>query len=605
MSSELPLPLSTRLIEITLLALATAILPSGAAAQEKIPADWLTEAERSGFRETEDYEETRAYARRLDEASPWIKLTSFGTSPQGRDLMLLIASKEGAFDPGAARASSKPIVLIQNGIHPGEIEGKDASLMLLRDIAVTKKRQELLDHVTLLVMPIFNVDGYGGRFGPYTRINQNGPQQSGWRTTARNLNLNRDYMKADASEMQAWLRVFTSWKPDLFIDNHTTDGADYQYVMTFQMGTRADVPPSIAAWGNDVFLPYLYEHVEAAGFPTAPYLDMRDPLDPAKGFAVFHDTGRYSTGYTPLQNRPGLLVETHMLKPYEPRVRSTYETMVAALAVIAKDPARLREAVREAEAWSSGFGAAAEGDSVPLAFELSDSLETLRYRGVEFRQELSEVSGGVRVIYGKGPVELDVPFASGLEPSKKVVPPLGYLIPPQWTEIVERLRLHGIPVEKLEGPVSGDFEAVRFSKVDWADTPFEGRHLLTFETRRASEPDTLPPGSFWVPLGNPTARLAMQLLEPDAPDSFVSWGFMDAIFEAKEYAEAYVMEEMARRMLAEDPKLKQEFETKVAQDSTLRSSPEARLQFFYERSPWWDREKDRYPILRAREPLER
>lgn len=568
--------------------------PPGASAAEA----WLTKAERTGFQQTGDYEDTRAYARLLAEASPWIELLSFGTSPQGRDLMLLVASKDGAFDPTAARRSGKPVVLVQNAIHAGEIEGKDASLMLLRDIAVTRERADLLDGVTLLVMPLFNVDGYG-RFGPYTRINQNGPRESGWRTTAHNLNLNRDYMKADAPEMQAWLGVYGAWRPDLLIDDHTTDGADYQYVVTYQLGTRIDNPPSIAAWNRKLFLPELTQRVERAGFPTGPYLDMRDPLDPAKGFQGVHDTGRYSTGYTPLRNRPSLLVETHMLKPYEQRVRSTYETLVAALEVVGREAESLREAVRDAERGASEIGRSARGDSLGLAFELSDTLGALRYRGVEWRHELSEVSGAVRVIYGTKPVDLDVPFASRLVPVKKVVPPLGYLIPAEWQAVASKLRLHGIPVERLDEPVSGTFEFVRFADVKWSETPFEGRRLVTFETEHGLERDSFPAGSFWVPLGNPSARLTMQLLEPEGPDSFVAWGFFDAIFESKEYAEDYVMERIAREMMDSDPKLRREFEAKVAQDSTFRADPAARLEFFYRRSPWWDTHKDRYPIARV------
>ncbi|HEY7529087.1 MAG TPA: M14 family metallopeptidase, partial [Gemmatimonadota bacterium] len=481
-------------------------------------ADWLTKAERTGFRETGDYEDTRAYAQRLAEDSPWIELLSFGTSPQGRDLMLLVASKDGAFTPEAARAAGKPVILVQNAIHAGEIEGKDASLMLLRDVAITREREDLLDGATLLVMPLFNVDGYA-RFGPYTRINQNGPAESGWRTTAQTYNLNRDYMKADSPEMQAWLRVFDDWQPHLLIDNHTTDGADYQYVMTYQLGTRADMPPSIAAWSRDVYLPALTQHVEAAGYPVGPYLDLKDPLDPAKGFQGVHDTGRYSTGYVPLRNRPALLVETHMLKAYEPRLRSTYETIVGTLELVRRDPDGLVAAVREAEEWSARI-TSANGDSIPLSFELSDSASTpLDYRGISWQHEPSEISGAMRVIYGEEPIEMDVAFYGELVPQHFVRPPAAYLIPVEWAAIAEKLRLHGIPVERLDEPVIGEFEVSRFSDVSWADGPFEGHHLVdSLEASGAVATDTLPAGSFRVPLGNATGRLAMQLLEPLAPD---------------------------------------------------------------------------------------
>jgi hypothetical protein len=580
------------------LLLAAVAGPAEAAAQDR--DEWLTKAERTGFRETGDYEDTRAYARRLAEASPWIEVLSFGTSPQGRDLMLLVASKDGAFTPDAARRAGKPVILVQNAIHAGEIEGKDASLMLLRDTAITREREELLDGATLLVMPLFNVDGYG-HFGPYTRVNQNGPAESGWRTTAQTYNLNRDYMKADSPEMQAWLRVFDDWKPDLLIDNHTTDGADYQYVITYQLGTRADMPPSVAAWSRDVYLPALERHVEAEGFPVGPYLDLMDPLDPAKGFQGVHDTGRYSTGYVPLRNRPALLVETHMLKAYEPRLRSTYETMVATLELVGRDAEGLRRAVREAEAWSARITGTADGDSIPLSFEVSDSASTtLDYRGVSWRHEPSEISGAMRVIYGDEAIEMDVPFYGALVPRHFVRPPDAYVIPVEWASIAEKLRLHGIPVERLPEPVVGEFEVVRFPHVSWADGPFEGHHLVdSLEATVAVETDTLPAGSFRVPLGNPTGRLTMQLLEPLAPDSFLRWGFFDGIFEAKEYAEHYVMEELAREMLAKDEALRREFEARLRDDPEFRADPAARLEFFYGRTPFRDAKKDRYPIVRT------
>jgi hypothetical protein len=470
--------------------------------------------------------------------------------------------------------------------------------MLLRDVAITREREDLLDGATLLVMPLFNVDGYA-RFGPYTRINQNGPAESGWRTTAQTYNLNRDYTKADSPEMQAWLRIFDDWQPDLLIDNHTTDGADYQYVITYQLGTRADIPPSVAEWSRDVYLPALERHVEEAGYPVGPYLDLMDQLDPSKGFQGVHDTGRYSTGYVPLRNRPALLVETHMLKPYEPRLRSTYETMVATLELVRRDPEGLRRAVREAEAWSADV-TAADGDSIPLSFEVADSAgSTLRYRGVSWRHEPSEISGAMRVIYGQEPIEMDVPFYGELVPRYLVRPPAAYLIPVEWASIAEKLRLHGIPVERLDEPTVGEFETIRFSHVSWADGPFEGHHLVdSLEATVAVETDTLPAGSFRVPLGNPTGRLAMQLLEPLAPDSFLRWGFFDGIFETKEYAEHYVMEEMAREMLAKDEALRRDFETRLREDPEFRADPAARLEFFYGKTPYWDRNEDQYPVVR-------
>ncbi|GAG28993.1 unnamed protein product, partial [marine sediment metagenome] len=226
-----------------------------------VPAEWLTKAERTEFRQTPRYDEAVAFCRRLAEASEWIEYRSFGKSGEGRELPLLIASKERVFTPQAARAAKKLVVLVQSCIHPGECAGKDASLMLLRDMAIGRTRSVLLDRVVLLVMPIFNPDGHE-RFGPYSRINQNGPEAMGWRVTSRNLNLNRDYMKADAVEMRAWLTVWNAWRPDLHFDNHTTDGGDWQYDVTFSADTHAVAAPPVAQWLDEVLMPDLFRTLE-------------------------------------------------------------------------------------------------------------------------------------------------------------------------------------------------------------------------------------------------------------------------------------------------------------------------------------------------------
>jgi hypothetical protein len=237
--------------------------------------------EKSGYKKTPRYKETMEHCRRLEQGSPWIKVTKFGTSPEGRDLPLVIVSKDKLFDPKQAAKSDKAILLIQNGIHAGEIDGKDACLMLLRDIAITKTKASLLDHVILLVIPIYNVDGHE-RFGPYNRINQKGPEEMGWRVTAQNLNLNRDYLKADAPETQAWLKLFNAWLPDFFIDCHVTDGADFQYAVTYGIEQHENVAPTVRSWIREKYLPML-SALRLDGIPVAPYIFLRDALDPLKG----------------------------------------------------------------------------------------------------------------------------------------------------------------------------------------------------------------------------------------------------------------------------------------------------------------------------------
>src|SRR5512143_915145 len=247
----------------------------------EIPAKWLTYYEKSGYTKTPRYAETMEYCRRLQQASGWVRVTSFGKSPEGRDLPLVILSRDRAFTPERARATGKAIVMIQNGIHAGEIDGKDACLMLARDIAITRTREHLLDHVILLIIPIYNVDGHE-RFGPYNRINQNGPEEMGWRVSAQNLNLNRDYMKADAPETQAWLRLYTSWLPDFFFDCHVTDGADFQHVATYGIETHENAALPVRSWIMRAYLPHL-DRLMTGNVPVVPYIFLRDDADPLKG----------------------------------------------------------------------------------------------------------------------------------------------------------------------------------------------------------------------------------------------------------------------------------------------------------------------------------
>ena len=246
------------------------------------PPDWRTTAERTDYKTTATFEETLAYCKRLEAASPIVHFASFGTSPEGRELPLLILSTDRAFTPEAARATKKPVVLVQNGIHSGEIDGNEACLALARDIAVTGERRSLLDHAILLIIPIYNVDGHA-QSNPFNRINQDGPDEMGWRATGQNLNLNRDYMKVDAPETRAFLRLFNEWKPDLFIDNHVTDGADFQYDVLYTIESTGYVARPIADYVDRVFQPHVHPAMEHDGHVVESYFLLRDETDLAKG----------------------------------------------------------------------------------------------------------------------------------------------------------------------------------------------------------------------------------------------------------------------------------------------------------------------------------
>ena len=553
----------------------------GASAEGPEAAAWQTAYEKSGFLETPRYQETIDYLKRLEKGSPWIRVTSFGKSGEGRDLVLVIASSDRAFDPAAARRTGKAIVLLQAGIHAGEIDGKDAGMMLLRDMAITKSRAALLDGAILLFMPMYNVDGHE-RFGAYNRINQDGPREMGWRTTARNLNLNRDYLKADAPETRAWLKVYTTWWPDLLMDAHVTDGADYQPVMTYAVETGPNAPKPVADWMEHAIVGRTVPAIAATGTKISPYIQLVDDVDPAKGLTSGPATPRFSTGYTVLQNRPAFLLETHMLKDYKSRVDATYATVAALIEETGRDRKALREAIRTAEEAASRPG------TTPLAYRTTDETRPVPFPGVSYTREPSAISGAIWIRYGKDPLDLTVPMRDKSEVTLEVERPRAYLVPPQWTDAIAVLKAHGLRLQRLTAPLSTPVEGYRLSDPKWQEAPFEGRHPVTCKAERVKGVERIfPAGTVVVPMDQPGSAVAVNLLEPQGPDSFVAWGFFDAVFEQKEYAEPYVVEEMARAMLAKDPALKAEFEKALA-DPAFAGDPRKRLDFFFRRSPWFE-----------------
>ncbi len=555
--------------------------------------DWLTFYEKSGCKRTPRYSETIDYCKKLEKASSWIKVLTFGKSPEGRDLILVIASKDKSFTPQKVHNAGKAILLVQNGIHAGEIDGKDACLMLLRDIAITKTKEMLLNHVTLLVIPIYNVDGHE-RFGKYNRINQNGPEEMGFRVTAQNLNLNRDYMKADAPETQAWLKMFNEWLPDFFIDAHVTDGADYQHIVTYGIEIYQNLAEPIRSWVKDKYLPMI-SNLEINGVPVAPYLSLRDHLEPLKGLQSGVASPRLSTPYVALQNRPALLIETHMLKDYKSRVEGTYQTIVATMELLNREYVSLREAVKQTDEQTINN----LEHQFPISFKTLDVPRGyFHYLGFKQKNEKSNISGGIRIIYTNEPLEADIPIYDSIVLSKVIEPPVAYLIPRQWQEVIDRLKMHGVKMKNLKEPVELDVEMYRFSHVKWQQTPYEGRHPVTYSVEKIHDKKLFPAETKVIFLNQRTARVIINALEPEAPDAFVAWGFFDAIFEQKEYTEDYVMEPIAEEMLAKDSVLKKEFESKLQSDSVFAQNPFARLNFFYQRSLWWDTNINLYPIAR-------
>jgi hypothetical protein len=558
-----------------------------------------TVAEQSGNRRTGRYEEVQrlcpAYARQWPGK---VRCVEFARSPEGRPLLALVASADGLLEASAARAARRPIVLMQGGIHAGEIDGKDAGLLALREMLDGRIASGALSRVTLVFVPVLNVDGHE-RFGPWNRPNQVGPEEMGWRTTAQNFNLNRDYVKADAPEMQAMLRLLNEWDPILYVDLHVTDGAQFEhdvsYVIAPTLAGDEELRGRAVAMRDE-----LMKRMRARGsLPLDFYPSFVRDDDPSSGFAAGVGPKRFGTEYWAARNRIGVLVETHSWKDYPTRVRATHDTIIALMEMAARDGRAWLDAAEGADERAAQIG----GKEATLVYDNTDEVRTIEFRGYAYTREPSPVSGALLTRYDpKKPQIWRIPLKDKVRPALTVKTPAGgYIVPAAHAGWVgDKLRLHGIEFTRLESGESAEpTEAFRATKATLAPATFEGHTLMTLEGEWRKEPRAIPAGSLFVPIAQAKSQLVVTLLEPREPDSLASWGFFNGAFERKEYMEAYVAEEVAREMLKKDAKLRQEFERKLATDPEFAKSPSARLDFFYQRHSSWDEQYNLYPVLRV------
>jgi murein tripeptide amidase MpaA len=549
---------------------------------------WITPAEKADFRTTPTFDETVAWLQKLVAAAPELKMMSIGKSGEGRDIWLVIASKERAFTPESLRAAGKPTILAQGGIHAGEIDGKDAGLMLLRDMTLRGKK-DLLDSTNFLFIPILNVDGHE-RASRYARINQRGPENAGWRTNARNLNLNRDFAKLDTPEVRAVVRAIDDWRPDLFIDIHVTDGADYQYDITY--GWNGPIPhsPSITNWLNAQFKPAADAGLLAAGHVPG-ILTYMVHTDPARGIADWFADPRFSNGYGDARHLPTILVENHSLKPYDRRVLGTYILLESAMRIVGKSSDTLRAAIEEDRQ--------GRVTTLPLAYVNDETRsKTIDFAGIAYRLIPSPISGQIHVEWTGRPITMRMPIIASAKLAASVPRPKAYWIPAAWHDVIDRLAIHGIRFERIAQARSVNVEMYRMSAVKFGAEPYEGRVMVTATAAAEKCREVFAEGSVRVPTDQPLGDLAMLLLEPASPDSFFQWGFFNSTLQRTEYVEEYIMEPMAAKMMAEDPALAKEFEQKLINDAAFRLNPEERLQWFYRKTPFYDERAMLYPVGR-------
>ena len=593
-----------RIASLLLLLLIVSSVGLSQSESANVPPEWQTAAEKTNYAKTSRYDEAIKYAKELDKASDLISYQSIGKSGEGRDIPMLIAARDGAFSPKWAKKTGRAIVFIQAGIHAGEIDGKDAGFALLRDIAITKTRLDLLKEAIIIFIPIYSVDGHEN-WSAYNRINQNGPDEMGYRANSNNLNLNRDYMKADAPETRAWLKLWNDWKPDLFIDCHVTNGADFQYNVTYEYAHFQEVHPAIKLWMDEHFDGIVVPKVEKEGNLLTHYVEFAG-REVTGGVATFIATPRFATGYTPIRNRPGLLIETNVYKSYKSRVRGTYDVLWKLVEEAGAAKASLFVANITADTQTVERGKTYdEKRQFPLSLTIDREKSTpLAFKGVEYKTEASTISGGNRLIYTDVPMNITIPRFDESKVSTSVAPPLYYIIPPQYADAIDLLTLHGIKFTRLAKPLTTEVESYKLTEPKWATSSFENRITLTAKQTTVKETRSFIAGSALVALDQEAANVAIHLLEPNGPDSLFYWGYFNSIFEQKEGGSGYVLEKLAREMLAKDPKLQEEFDKRLL-DPAFARSPQARLRFFYERSPYYLNQKiGVYPVGRVLKAIE-
>ncbi|OHE81722.1 MAG: peptidase M14 [Lysobacterales bacterium GWF1_69_6] len=557
-----------------------------------------TVSEASGFTHTGRYDEVVKLCDEFARAYPAaVRCLDFGTTPQGRPMKALVASTRGALDPAAAREKNLPVVLVQGGIHAGEIDGKDAGFLALREVLEGKAAQGALDKLVLVFVPVFNVDGHE-RFGPWNRPNQRGPVEMGWRTTAQNYNLNRDYLKADSPEMQAMLGLVQAWNPLAVVDLHATDGAQFEHDISIQVEPVHAGDPALReagrAWRDGVIADL--EKQGSLPLPFYPSFVVSD--DPSSGFADGVAPPRFSTGYFWLRNRLAMLVETHSWREYPHRVRITRNTVVSVLERLAANGRAWQRLAREADARAG----APDGAPQPLAFTAGPEARLIDFRGYAYTRTPSEISGALMTRYDETtPQVWRIPLRDDVQPSVTVAAPAaGYIVPAEHAAFVgAKLRLHGVQFREIANGGKRDVEVFRAETTRLSAGSVEGHQTLAVTGDWARETRHIPAGSLYVPLRQPGARLVMAMLEPKAPDSLLAWGEFNNAFERKEYMEDYVAEDVARKMLAEDPALAAAFARRLQYDPAFAADPQARLEFFYRRHSSWDERFRLYPVMRT------
>ena len=542
---------------------------------------------------TPTYEDViRFYDQLAEDHKDIFEFKSYGTTDSGYPLHLGVLSTNGEFDSKKIKEDERLVIFINNAIHPGEPCGVDATMMLVRDHLEKRSEFKLSEDVVFVFIPFYNIGG-GLNRGGYSRANQDGPQAHGFRGNSRYLDLNRDFIKCDSKNAQTFNQLFARWHPEIFIDNHTSNGADYQYTLTLIATQRDKLSKPLSDYQNNIMIPYLYTDMAKRGWEMTPYVNARNTPD--EGIAGFLDLPRYSSGYAALHHSLSFMPETHMLKPFEHRVRSVYQFMLSSLELAKRDKNEIQKARANAIAEDRN------AERLAINWELDmERTDTITFKGYKAGYKPSEVSGLDRLFYDQEkPWTKEIPHWNYYKSTAFAKVPKAYIIPQAYTEIIDRLRWNGVEVGRLLENAILRVEYDYITDHQTGRNPYEGHYIHSkVEVQSLMKRRPFRAGDFVVYTDQKAIRYIVETLDPKAPDSFFAWNFFDAILQQKEYFSSYVFEDTAFEYLKQNPAIKEELEQKKKEDDKFAQSARAQLDFIYKRSPYYEFGHNMYPVAR-------
>jgi len=553
--------------------------------------DLTTHFEKSKGKESPEYGEIINWWKKMDAASNKVKMLSMGPTDAGFNLNLILVSSDGDLNIESARKKNKRIIFINNGIHPGEPDGIDASMLLVRDIASNK--YNLPSNVLLALVPVYNIGGCLNR-SIFYRVDQDGPVEKGFRGNSQNLDLNRDFIKSDSKDARSFAAIFQMLNPDVFVDNHVSDGADYQHVMTLLVSQHNKLGGPMGEFMNKEFEPGLFRLMKDKGYDLVPYVNAFGDT-PESGWSEFWDSPRYSSGYATLWNCFAFVPETHMLKPYEQRVKATYALMQSFIEFTSRNSAAIKE-LREAQLIQQS-----NAKEFPIAWSLNRNKSSeITYKGFQSGRKPSDISGLSRLYYDRTkPFEKQVKFYNEYEPKTLIKKPSAYIIPQGWWKVIDLLKLNQVKMKQLTKDTAIEVEVYRIDDYKTSPRPYEMHHINSdVKISTSVQKRNFRKGDYIIPLNQAAGRFLVETLEPQGEDSYFAWNYFDGILGQKEGVSEYVFEETAVAYLKDHPEVKTKLDERKGTDTAFSKSARAQLNFVYQNSPYFEPDYLRYPVCR-------